>query len=236
MVNIPCGAQGLNDVYGASNDANVNGNVTLNVWGGVMNNVYGGLKGDPAGTAKTISGDVTVNIYGGSMNSVFGGCNVKGVIQGKITVNVNVDMALCSGEQRIVNVYGGGNQAAYTAPTTGTYTGLYPEVNIIHGTVENDVFGGGLGATAVVTGNPVVTVGKPTTVIPAANQTITTPDPSPNTYWSTVGNNVYGGGNAAQVSGNTKVLIINKTIVDGNVYGGGNAAGVTGSTDVQIGD
>ena len=51
-----------------------------------------------------------------------------------------------------------------------------------------------------------------------------------------MGNNVYGGGNAAQVSGNTKVLIINKTIVDGNVYGGGNAAGVTGSTDVQIGD
>ena len=236
VINIPCGTEGLYDVYGASNDANVDGDVTLNIWGGVMNNVYGGLKGDPAGTAKTISGDVTVNIYGGNMNSVFGGCNVKGVIQGKITVNVNVDTTLCPGEQRIVNVYGGGNQAAYTAPTTGTYTGLYPEVNIIHGTVENDVFGGGLGATAVVTGNPVVTVGKPTTVIPAANQTTTTPDPSPNTYWSTVGNNVYGGGNAAQVSGNTKVLIINKTIVDGNVYGGGNAAGVTGSTDVQIGD
>ncbi len=235
-INIPCGTEGLYDVYGASNDANVNGNVTLNIWGGVMNNVYGGLKGDPDGTAKTISGDVTVNIYGGNMNSVFGGCNVKGVIQGKITVNVNVDTALCPGEQRIVNVYGGGNQAAYTAPTTGTYTGLYPEVNIIHGTIENDVFGGGLGATAVVTGNPVVTVGKPTTVIPAANQTTAIPDPSPNTYWSTVGNNVYGGGNAAQVSGNTKVLIINKTIVDGNVYGGGNAAGVTGSTDVQIGD
>jgi hypothetical protein len=235
-INIPCGTEGLYDVYGASNDANVNGNVTLNIWGGVMNNVYGGLKGDPDGTAKTISGDVTVNIYGGNMNSVFGGCNVKGVIQGKITVNVNVDTTLCPNEQRIVNVYGGGNQAAYTAPTTGTYTGLYPEVNIIHGTIENDVFGGGLGATAVVTGNPVVTVGKPTTVIPAANQTTAIPDPSPNTYWSTVGNNVYGGGNAAQVSGNTKVLIINKTIVDGNVYGGGNAAGVTGSTDVQIGD
>ena len=235
-INIPCGTEGLYDVYGASNDANVDGDVTLNIWGGVMNNVYGGLKGDPDGTAKTISGDVTVNIYGGNMNSVFGGCNVKGVIQGKITVNVNVDTTLCPGEQRIVNVYGGGNQAAYTAPTTGTYTGLYPEVNIIHGTIENDVFGGGLGATAVVTGNPVVTVGKTTTVIPAANQTTTTPDPSPNTYWSTVGNNVYGGGNAAQVSGNTKVLIINKTIVDGNVYGGGNAAGVTGSTDVQIGD
>ena len=230
VVNIPCGAQGLNDVYGASNDADVNGNVTLNVWGGVMENVYGGLKG-VAGSPKTISGNVTVNIYGGSMNSVFGGCNVTGNILGQILVNINVDTSLCPNEQKIINVYGGGNQAAYTAPATD-----YPEVNIIHGTVQNNVYGGGLGSTAIVTGNPVVTVGKPTTVIPATGQTTTTPDPSPNTYWSTVGNDVFGGGNAAQVNGNTKVIIINKSVIGNNVYGGGNEATVTGSTDVQIGD
>lgn len=234
VVNIPCGAEGLNDVYGASNDANVNGNVTLNVWGGVMENVYGGLKG-VAGSPKTISGNVTVNIYGGSMNSVFGGCNVTGNILGQILVNINVDSSLCPNEQQIINVYGGGNQAAYTAPAG---TPNYPEVNIIHGTVQNNVYGGGLGATAIVTGNPVVTIGKPTTVIPDRNavQTTTTPDPSPNTYWSTVGNDVFGGGNAAQVTGNTKVIVINKSIIDNNVYGGGNAATVTGNTDVQIGE
>lgn len=232
VVNIPCGAEGLNDVYGASNDANVNGNVTLNIWGGNMNNVYGGLKG-VAGSPKTITGNVTVNIYGGSMNSVFGGCNVTGNIRGQIIVNINVDTTLCPGEQKIVNVYGGGNQAAYTAPAE---TPNYPEVNIIQGTVENNVYGGGLGATAIVTGNPVVTVGKPTTVIPAANQTTAIPDPSPNTYWSTVGNDVFGGGNAAQVTGNTKVIVINKSIINNNVYGGGNAATVTGNTDVQIGE
>ncbi len=232
VVNIPCGAKGLNDVYGASNDANVNGNVTLNVWGGVMDNVYGGLKG-VAGSPKTISGDVTVNIYGGSMNSVFGGCNVTGNILGQIIVNINVDTSLCPNEQKIINVYGGGNQAAYTAPAG---TPDYPEVNIIHGTVQNNVYGGGLGATAIVTGNPVVTIGKPTTVIPASGQTTTTPTPSPNTYWSTVGNDVFGGGNAAQVTGNTKVIVINKSIIDNNVYGGGNAATVTGNTDVQIGE
>lgn len=232
VVNIPCGAKGLNDVYGASNDANVNGNVTLNVWGGVMDNVYGGLKG-VAGDPKTISGDVTVNIYGGSMNSVFGGCNVTGNILGQIIVNINVDTSLCPNEQKIINVYGGGNQAAYTAPAG---TPDYPEVNIIHGTVQNNVYGGGLGSTAIVTGNPVVTVGKPTTVIPASGQTTTTPDPSPNTYWSTVGNDVFGGGNAAQVTGNTKVIVINKSIINNNVYGGGNAATVTGNTDVQIGE
>lgn len=232
VVNIPCGAEGLNDVYGASNDADVNGNVTLNVWGGVMENVYGGLKG-VAGSPKTISGNVTVNIYGGSMNSVFGGCNVTGNILGQILVNINVDTSLCPNEQQIINVYGGGNQAAYTAPAG---TPNYPEVNIIHGTIENNVYGGGLGATAIVTGNPVVTIGKPTTVIPAAGQTTTTPTPSPNTYWSTVGNDVFGGGNAAQVTGNTKVIVINKSIINNNVYGGGNAATVTGNTDVQIGE
>lgn len=232
VVNIPCGAQGLNDVYGASNDADVNGNVTLNVWGGVMDNVYGGLKG-VVGSPKTISGNVTVNIYGGSMNSVFGGCNVTGNILGQILVNINVDTSLCPNEQKIINVYGGGNQAAYTAPAG---TPNYPEVNFIHGTVENNVYGGGLGATAIVTGNPVVTIGKPTTVIPASGQTTTTPTPSPNTYWSTVGNDVFGGGNAAQVTGNTKVIVINKSIINNNVYGGGNAATVTGNTDVQIGE
>ncbi len=231
-VNIPCGAQGLNDVYGASNDADVDGNVTLNVWGGVMENVYGGLKG-VADSPKTITGNVTVNIYGGKMNSVFGGCNVTGNIEGQIIVNINVDTLLCPNEQKIINVYGGGNQAAYSHPA-----GNYPEVNIIHGTVENNVYGGGLGATAIVTGNPVVTIGKPTTVIPDRNdvQTTTTPTPSPNTYWSTVGNDVFGGGNAAQVTGNTKVIVINKSIINNNVYGGGNAATVTGNTDVQIGE
>ena len=43
-------------------------------------------------------------------------------------------------------------------------------------------------------------------------------------------------GNAAQVTGNTKVIVINKSIINNNVYGGGNAATVTGNTDVQIGE
>ena len=65
-------------------------------------------------------------------------------------------------------------------------------------------------------------------------------------------NNVYGGGNAAQVVGSTHVNVGTKTSetfetgpdaektvkganIVGNVYGGGNAAEVTGDTNVQIG-
>ena len=48
--------------------------------------------------------------------------------------------------------------------------------------------------------------------------------------------NVFGGGNAAAVEGNTKVVVKgSNTRVYNNVYGGGNAATVTGNTDVQIG-
>jgi hypothetical protein len=122
--------------------------------------------------------------------------------------------------------------AAYIPQTAKVVVGkIVPLVDIQKGTVNDQVFGGGYGNTAIVTANPVVVVGG---------------EVSSQTYPCVIGNttidggtgtgNVYGGGNAAQVSGNTKVLIINKTIVNGNVYGGGNAAEVTGSTDVQIGD
>ena len=63
--------------------------------------------------------------------------------------------------------------------------------------------------------------------------------------------NVYGGGNAAKVVGDTHVNIGTKTTVlradgttnatvegvniSGNVYGGGNQADVTGKTHVQVG-
>jgi hypothetical protein len=66
-------------------------------------------------------------------------------------------------------------------------------------------------------------------------------------------NNVFGGGNAAKVNGNTNVNIGTLSTVDyvtkgtgtaipvvgadirGNVYGGGNNAEVTGNTNVTIG-
>ena len=89
---------------------------------------------------------------------------------------------------------------------------------------------------AKVMANPVVTVG-----------TISREDGSganPNArvgYVDGSGNvtpgNVYGGGNAAPVVGNTKVVIQgNRTDIMGSVYGGGNAAKVTGNTTVEIGD
>ena len=151
-------------------------------------------------------------MYGGLFNNVFGGNNAGGKISGKIVVNIDWSEGTCSSNY-IGNVYGGGNLAPYKAPTTGNYTGKYPEVNIINCIVSNEVYGGGLGESAIVEGNPQVTIGVKD---------------------ATVMGNVYGGGNAAKVDGSTFVMVKNKAKLMKNIYGGGNAAKVTGDTKVIV--
>ncbi len=162
-----------------------------------------------------------LNITGGRINNVFGGNNTSGNISGTITVNIEKDASTCG--WYVGNVYGGGNLASYSN------TGSYPQVNIKNGTVSGDVFGGGLGASAKVRSNPVVTVG----------------DLGTTAYVATVNGNVYGGGSAAMVgdddtsnpsTNNTTVLIQKSNTTVSKVFGGGMAAGVTGTSGVTITD
>ncbi len=199
----------ITDLYGGSNLASITGNVTLTVEGGVIDNVYAGSKGTNE-TDASISGNVLLNIHGGTIGNAFGGSNVKGTIGGTITVNVyeNSECALS-----IDNVYGGGQLAPYSHSTG------YPEVNIIKGTVNQNVFGGGLGAGAVVTGSPKVTIG-------AKRESVA--------YPCRVGGDVFGGGNAAAINGNTYVEVTNRAVVNRNVFGGGNAAAVSTNTEVKF--
>ena len=48
--------------------------------------------------------------------------------------------------------------------------------------------------------------------------------------------NVFGGGDAAKVDGNTSVKLQGSATVRGNVYGGGNNGPVTGSSNVSVQD
>ena len=199
----------ITDLYGGSNLAPITGNVTLTVDGGVIGNVYAGSKGTNE-TDASISGDVLLNIHGGTIGNAFGGSNVKGTIGGTITVNV-YESSECA--LSIDNVYGGGQMAPYSHSTG------YPEVNIIKGTVNQDVFGGGLGSGAVVTGSPKVTIG-------AKKESVA--------YPCRVGGDVFGGGNAAAVNGNTDVEVTNQAVVNRNVFGGGNTAAVSSNTEVKL--
>ncbi|MBR3828077.1 MAG: hypothetical protein IKJ40_02090, partial [Bacteroidales bacterium] len=158
----------------------------------------------------TITGNVTVTFNGGSAGEVYGGCNESGSITGDITVNIDSTNTTCTPRFYVENVYGGGNLAAY---------GGSPVVNIKSGVVQQDVYGGGYGSTATVAGSPVVTVGVSDTDKKAQ-----------------VWRNVFGGGNAAPVDGDTEVKILYNSYIKGNVYGGGNKATVSGDTKVNIGN
>ena len=197
------------NVYGGSALGNVNGTsatsnthtTAVNLYQGTVNgDIYGGGLGQtsPSSIAANVYGLVTVTTKGGTATNVFGSNNLNGAPQQ--TVTVNIDGGTFSG-----NVYGGGNLAAYgTALAPGTAT-----VNMNGGQAAN-IFGGGYGATAIVTGNTAVTVSG-----------------------GTVSNNVYGGGDAANLTGNAGVTVSGGTVSKA-VYGGGNMANVSGNSTVNI--
>lgn len=202
----------IKEIYGGGNmAASGPGTVNISCTGtsqtDYIDYVYGGAN------QANITGDITLNITGGRINNVFGGNNTSGVIDGDITVNVDWSQGSCTGNY-LGNVFGGGNLAEYSQKTAG-----HPAVNIKHATVSHSVYGGGKGSSAVVTGNPIVTIGDNN----AQHVAIVT-------------ENVYGGGDAAAVTGNTSVTYndnnANSTVA--NLFGGGNAAGVSGTATVTL--
>lgn len=210
-----------------------------------------------------VNGNITLNITNGHFGKVFGGNNLGGAVKGKITVNVEE-----TGCQpiRIDELYLGGNEAAYsvfgyyeseeTHPVTGkkilkpresatdthlpvqydgtSYASIsdftnyaQPELNIISCTYIGKVFGGGLGEPAIMYANPTVNINMIPGTATGSLSGI-----------GTIGD-VYGGGNAAKIVGNTTVNIgTDETVlganITGNVYGGGNLADVAGDTYVNI--
>ncbi len=223
---LACSQNKIGTFYGGSNMADINGNVTLNVEGGTYLNVFGGSKGTKS-TAADISGDVTLNLYGGTMTNAFGGSDVNGNITGKITVNV-LDKGGDCGLQ-VDSIYGGGRDAAYT-PTT---PGAYPEVNLIHGKISGNVFGGGLGSSAIVTSNPKVTVGYVARTSAMVDSLVALAGASFNDT-VVVRGDVYGGGSAAAVTGKATVILQDSCCSVSNLFGGGKAAGVSDSTWVTM--
>ena len=212
----------IDELYGGGNMAAGNaGSITIGCTGGAnegIGDVYGGANQADIGSSSQAS-NISLSITGGKIGRVFGGNNTSGTIYG--TIQVNIDWATgndACGVNSLGSVFGGGNQASYSAPTGSTN---YPVVNIKNGTITNNVFGGGLGATAVVKGNPQVTIGDATRL---NNDAIV----------AVVSGDVYGGGDAAAVDGVPVVRVINKCNTSiGNVYGGGNAADVS-ATSVTI--
>lgn len=247
--------------------------------------IYAGAK------AANVGGDVSLTLTSGKFGRVFGGNKDSGVLDGSITVNIE-ENAKCGIPLIIGELYGGGNKAAYsiygynadgTVKTSGENPKASPVVNVRAFTSIGNIFGGGYGSAAEMHGSPTININvvnnnRTTGSIISTAITKTFEEGTENEYTVTIPthedrkigaiNNVYGGGNAAKVWGDTNVNIgteakqklvklddsgnplytdAEKTIpqteemdvvgadIRGNVYGGGNAAEVTGNTNVVIG-
>ena len=189
----------IGNVYGGGNMAPSNAgnlNIVCTGNGGHIDNIFGGAN------QADITGDIDLKINGGDIGNVFGGNNQSGEISGNIEVTVGDNPNNCE-TFKIENVYGGGNLAAYG------HGNDYPQVNIVSGEITEGVYGGGYGESAVITGNPQVTV-----------------------KGGTIGS-IYGGGNAAAVTGNTIVSVENAAVTEA-IYGGSNAANISGTTTVDV--
>ena len=255
---------GLKAVYGGAEAADLHDNVTLNITNGTFERIFGGNN-----ISGRIHGAIKINIeetgckpviigelYGGGNRAAYSVYGYKEVTENDKKVWKPRESASDDG----------------TGPTT-PYNN--PEVNIKSCTSIGAVYGGGYGSTAVMVGNPTVNI----------NEVVGTPTtyPSDGDYNATgykgkevtidghavalpahtkgkIGaiGQVFGGGNAAKVIGNTNVNVGNLGTIDyvtkvsgeeaprtnipvvgadirGNVYGGGNNAEVTGNTNVVIG-
>ena len=221
----------INNLYGGCNQANIDGSVVLNVHGGNYINVYGGSCGTTS-TPANIGGNVTLNLYGGTIVNAYGGCNVNGNVSGLITVNVIDEEGDCP--LYVTNVYGGSNLANYT-PASGSDR-ITPVVNVVHAKygIRGNVYGGSKGlegateeAVTKVIANPLVNIGWDG-VTTFSDYTV---PPRPEV---SIAGNVFGGGDAAKVQGNTAIFLRKRAKVFGNVYGGGNLGEVTGNTKVIV--
>jgi hypothetical protein len=215
-VNIEKGATScdmhITEVYGGGNLAAGNaGTITIGCTGGEdegIGDVYGGAN------AANVNNDITLNINAGKINNVFGGNNQSGSISGTITVNIE-KTGDCAWQ--VLNVYGGGNLASYDGS---------PAVNIKNGHVTNNVYGGGKGDPTDET----QTKGS------VKGSVVTIGDTEHAAYEATIGGDVYGGGDAAKVDGNTLITYNKANNAAAKLFGGGNAAGVTGTTTVNMSD
>ena len=223
----------VDDAYGGGKSAPMDGEARLEmkcIPG--MTAAYGGSRN------ADVNSGVTLNITNGKFEKVFGGNNEGGCVKGSITVNI--EETGCRPVE-IGELYGGGNQAAYskygykevsvTDPETSETTTKWvviesptdsqaltgddvyddPQVNVKSFTSIGSVFGGGLGATATMVADPHVNINQ----VYGKQYDSNTPKKFVDqaTTLGTIGT-VYGGGNAAPVIGDTYVNVGTKTTVD----------------------
>ena len=185
----------VSSVYGGNNAGGKTVDARLSIDGGTYTNVYGG--GNNAETDYTNVNVSNITVTG----DFFGGGN-------NANVNYNTYVVF-DGSSISGDLFGGGNLGEILGNTT---------VTITDSTISGSAYAGGNGATAIVYGNTLITVGSS----------------------SQINQHVFGGGNAAntgtsQANSSLSVVNIAGATINGNVYGGANTAVLYGVAKVNVG-
>ncbi len=235
-----------NSVYGGSNRNKISGNVDINMLGGnVEGAIYGG-----SNTSGNIEGNVDISIEGGNIGKVqtqdalFGGGYGAST---RINKNVNIAIKDTSDNINILgSVYGGGSLGNIMGTTTINVEDHYSNDKDI--SIIGNIFGGGKGivngTSPVSNGNVVVNVDggtyKNLDVYGGYNARGTIDNSKIEVNigqnYSTTINDVYGGGNQADVTETTTSVIVKmyKNAIVNNAYNGGNNAGIKGTRPREI--
>ena len=200
----------VGEIYGGGKKADMFGGAEI-ILGCMPNDWIGAIY---AGAENAnVGGDVGLTLTSGKFERVFGGNKSGGKIDGYIEVNIEENPE-CGTPIIIGELYGGGNEAAYTIPEKYGANYLSPRVNVRAFTSIGTIFGGGLGKTATVTGNPWVNINEVAGGREYAGETRTLEDGTKVTLYERkadgkmgVIGTVFGGGNAAPVIGNPRVEI-----------------------------
>ena len=237
-----CAVRDVKEIYGAGNEADQDGTVTLVL--GCVNNmdyVYGGARN------AHVKGGVDLVVTSGSFKGVYGGNDTSGSIQGPITVTIEetgcdpliIDNLYLGGKDAAYSIYGYKNTGTEEAPvlvarTKKDYDALTQEQKEAEGLPYRDpvlnivsctrigkesgedlggAFGGGYGAGATLHGNPTVNVNMIAGKYAKDIDRDGTPGADNDATALGIVRNVYGGGEQADVEGNTQVNIGTETTV-----------------------
>ena len=202
---------GLQEAYGGAEEADIHDDVTLTITNGTFNRVFGGNN-----ISGTISGKITVNVEET-------GC--RPVVIGELYGGGNLAAYSIYGYKQVGDEWKPRTSAddAGTGPTTPYAS---PQVNVRSFTSIGSVYGGGYGAQALMVASPTVNI----------SESVGDPDNYPTTGndYTTTGFK----GKTITVDGHDVVLpdhTQGKIGAINNVFGGGNAAPVQGDTQVNIG-
>jgi hypothetical protein len=206
----------LKEIYGGAKNADVNDNVELTIQSGRFERVFGGNN-----LGGCIRGSITVNIEETGCHPIvigqlYGGGNLAGYsVRGykQVTENEKLVWRPCEPTDNMES----GMTAAFANP----------QVNVKSFTSIGEIFGGGYGAPAVMVGSPTVNINE----VEGSSSGSTYEAP----YYDTNGNFM---GWTPEIEGKQVSVPTHdagKIGAIGRVFGGGNAANILGDTNVKVG-